>query len=151
MLALLLTIEKFVEIISRCFNKFDIGSDGALMLLLIPVSTQLTQLIECIAILFKEIDLYLCHRFTQDKSQETSHLSHSSWLISCFWHYRSFYSSWMSFILACHFFYCSLWIKSYLLNRSFYVNIENSNSSVFQLRTIGRDFVTRKLYTFKCI
>jgi len=25
------------------------------------------------------------------------------------------------------------WIKSYLLNRSFYVNIENSNSSVFQL------------------
>jgi len=25
------------------------------------------------------------------------------------------------------------WIKSYLLNRSFYVNIQNSNSSVFQL------------------
>jgi len=27
----------------------------------------------------------------------------------------------------------SLWIKSYLLNRSFYVNVENSKSSVFQL------------------
>jgi len=25
------------------------------------------------------------------------------------------------------------WIKSYLLNRSFYVNIQNSKSSVFQL------------------
>jgi len=36
-------------------------------------------------------------------------------------------------ILVWHFFYCSIsWTKSYLLNRSFYVNIQNSKSSVFQ-------------------
>jgi len=57
----------------------------------------------------------------------------SSWLVCCFWHYRSFYSSWTSFILVWHFSTALYWIKSYLLNRSFYVNIENSKSSVFQL------------------
>jgi len=69
-------------------------------------------------------------------------LSYSSWLISCFWHYRSFYSSWTTFIHVFHplnfiqfgISYTALsWIKSYLLNRSFYVSIENSKSSVFQL------------------
>jgi len=46
-----------------------------------------------------------CH---QSHESSTSHLSHSSWLINCFWHYRSFYSSSASFILVWHFFHCTL-------------------------------------------
>jgi len=42
------------------------------------------------------------------QQSSTSHLSHSSWLFCCFWHFRSFYSSWTSFIPVWHFFYCSL-------------------------------------------
>jgi len=78
--------------------------------------------------------------YHQSHESSTSHLSHSSWLIGCFWHYIDHsiilerLSSWfgisstslsLSFSLS--------WIKSYLLNRSFYVNLENSKSSVFQL------------------
>jgi len=35
----------------------------------------------------------------------TTSIFHCSWLICCFLHYKSFYSSWASFILVWHFFY----------------------------------------------
>jgi len=49
-----------------------------------------------------------------------SHLSHSSWLICCFWHYRSFYYSWTPFILVWHFFYCSL-LDQILFTKPFFL------------------------------
>jgi len=38
----------------------------------------------------------------------------------CFWHYRSFYSSWTSFILVWHFFYCSL-LDQILYTKQFFL------------------------------
>jgi len=62
-----------------------------------------------------------------------SHLSHISWPICCVWYYRWFYSSstlssWFGISFT-----ALSWIKFYLLNHSFYVNIENSKSSACQL------------------
>jgi len=46
--------------------------------------------------------------YHQSYESSTSYLSHTSCLICCFWHNRSFYSSWTSSILVWHFFHCSL-------------------------------------------
>jgi len=70
--------------------------------------------------------------FTTARHQQASHLSHSAWLICCFWQYHSILlerlSSWFGISST-----ALSWIKSYLLNRSFYDNIKNSKSSEFQL------------------
>jgi len=64
--------------------------------------------------------------------ESSSHLSHSSWLICCIWHYIDHYIL-LELLASCISISSALsWIKSYLINRSFYVNIENSKSSVFQ-------------------
>jgi len=57
--------------------------------------------------------------------------SDSHVLSAAFWCYISIYYSWTSFVLIWHFFYSSLGSSS--LNRSFYANMENSKSYVFQL------------------
>jgi len=62
-----------------------------------------------------------------------SHLSHSSWLICCVWQYISFYSSWTSYILHWHFFYCSLLDQILFTQPFFLCQYRNSVSSVFQL------------------
>jgi len=58
--------------------------------------------------------------YRQSHESSTSQLAHSSWLFCCFWHYRSFYSSWTSFILLSHFFYCSL-LDQILLTKPFFL------------------------------
>jgi len=64
------------------------------------------------------------------QSHQKSHLSHSSRLICCFWHHilHKRLSSWFGISST-----ALSWIKSYLLDCSFNVNIENSKSSVFRL------------------
>jgi len=74
---------------------------------------------------------YIKHHFTETslcswsyyQSYESSkwHLIHTSWLICYFW-YRSLYSSWTSFILVWHFFYCSL-LNQILFIKPFFLSI----------------------------
>jgi len=74
------------------------------------------------------------HRsYHQSYKSSKSNLSHSSLLFCCFWHYRSLF--FLGRFFSCFGISSSAlsWIKSYLLNCSFYVIIENLKSSVFQL------------------
>jgi len=62
-----------------------------------------------------------CLYQTSSKLYESSrsHLSHTYWLICCFWYYRSFYFSWTSFVQVWHFFLCSVLDQILFTKRSY--------------------------------